>query len=241
MYSAQNKMPSSKAVIRRIETLAEQYILLDPLLFKITPKKETAVLPVPEVCADKIITLYHSSSFVGPVRVIKTYLTINDKFVILNLIHYLRSYIKGCNICQLACNEKLPPRQLQTRINPNYVPISRLSMDLKVMPRSHRGHKFILRIIDKVTNYLITVPIHKAKSEEVGEAIIENVITKYCVPEYIIMDQDSALMSSLMIYLLNKFNIKIRAVAPYNHQSLQAEHDIKSLSTILTKHLTSLS
>ena len=27
---------------------------------------------------------------------------------------------------------------------------------------------------------------------------------------------------------------------PYNHQSLQAEHRIKSLSTILTKHLTNL-
>ena len=28
--------------------------------------------------------------------------------------------------------------------------------------------------------------------------------------------------------------------SPYNHQSLQAEHGIKSLSTILTKHLTNL-
>ena len=27
-------------------------------------------------------------------------------------------------------------------------------------------------------------------------------------------------------------------VAPYNHQSLQAEHGIKMLSQILTKHLT---
>ena len=108
------------------------------------------------------------------------------------------------------------------------------------MPRSYRGHKFILCIIDKVTNYLITVPIHQAKSEEVGEALIDKVITIYCVPEYITMDQDSAFMSSLMTYLLNKFNIMIRTVAPYNHQSLQAEHGIKSLSTILTKHLTSL-
>ena len=54
------------------------------------------------------------------------------------------------------------------------------------------------------------------------------------------MDQDSAFMSSLMTYLLSKFNIKIRTVAPYNHQSLPAEHGIKSLSTILTKHLTNL-
>ena len=45
------------------------------------------------------------------------------------------------------------------------------------------------------------------------------------------MDQDGAFMSSLMTYLLRKFNIKIWTVAPYNHQSLQAEHDIKSLST----------
>ena len=51
------------------------------------------------------------------------------------------------------------------------------------MPKSYRGYKYILCIIDEVTNYLITFPIHQAKSEEVGEAPIENVITKYCVPE----------------------------------------------------------
>ena len=47
-------------------------------------------------------------------------------------------------------------------------------------------------------------------------------------------------MSSLMTYLLNKFNIKIKTVAPYNHQSLQAEHGIKFLTNILTTHLTNL-
>ena len=108
------------------------------------------------------------------------------------------------------------------------------------MPRSSKGHKFILCIIDEVTNYLITVPIYQSKVEEVGEALIEHIITKYCIPDYIIIDQDNRFMSSLMSYLFNKFNIKIIKVAPYNHQSLQAEHEIKSLSTILTKHLTTL-
>ena len=108
------------------------------------------------------------------------------------------------------------------------------------MPRLHKGHKYISCIIDKVTNYLITVPIFQARLEEIGEALIENVITKYCIPECIIMDQDSAFMSSLMTYLLHKFDIKIKTVAPYNHQFLQAENGIKSLSCILTKHLTNL-
>ena len=45
------------------------------------------------------------------------------------------------------------------------------------MPRSHKGHQFILCIIDGVTNYLITIPIYQARSEEIGEALIDNVIT----------------------------------------------------------------
>ena len=94
--------------------------------------------------------------------------------------------------------------------------------------------------MDEVTNYLITVPIHQPKSDEIGNALIENVIAKNCVPEYIIMDQDKAFMSSLMNYLFKKLDIKIKTVAPYNHQSLQAEDGIKSLSTILMKHLTSI-
>ena len=113
-------------------------------------------------------------------------------------------------------------------------------MDLKVMPRSHKGHKYILCIIDEVTNYLITILIFQTRSEEIDEALIENVINKYCIPEYIFIDQDSTFMSSLRAYALDKFNIKIKTVAPYNHQSLQAEHGIKSLSTILTKHFTNV-
>ena len=143
------------AAIIKVETLSEQYILLDSLLFKNTPtpEKDTAIFAIPEICADKSITVYHFSLFARHSGVIKTYLTVSDKFFIPNLIHYLRSYIKGCYICQLVCNEKPPERPLQTRINPHYILLSRLSMDLKVMPISYKGHKYILYIIVEVTNY----------------------------------------------------------------------------------------
>ena len=101
-----------------METVAERYILLDSLLFKIitTPEKEAALLAIPEECTDKIITLYHSSLFAGHQGIIGKYLTIGDKFFIPGLIHYLCSYIKGCHICQLSHNEKQPTRQLQMRV-----------------------------------------------------------------------------------------------------------------------------
>ena len=174
----------------------------------------------------------------GHQGVIKTYLTIADEFLIPDFMHSLHSYIKGCHICQLSKKDKIPTRQFQTRINLKYRPLSRLSMEMKVMLKSHKGHKFILHVIDKITNYLITVPIYHARSEEIGDALIDNVISKYGIPEYMIMDQDSAFMSTLMTYLFKRLNIKIKTVAPYNHLSLQVEHGIKSLSTILTKYLT---
>ena len=231
LYLTQSKLPSSKSTICKVWVLAEKYILLDSLLFKLqaNPEKVTALLAIPEVCADKIITLYHSSFFVGQQGVIKAHLIIADKFFIPDFMHYLHSYIKGCHICQLSKKDKTPTRQFQARINLNYRPLSRLSMALKVMPRSHKEHKFILCVIDEVTNYLMTLPIYHSRSEEIDDALIDSVISKYSIPEYIIMDQDSAFMSMLMTYLFKRLNIKIKTVAPYNHQSLQAVHGIKSL------------
>ena len=190
------------------------------------------------MCVDQIITLYHTSLSAGHQGIVKTYLTMADKFFIPDLMHYMHSYIRGCHICQASKKDKIPTRHFQKRINLNYRPLSRLSIDLKVMPKSHGGHNFILCVIDEVTNYLITMPIHLARSEEIGDALIDNVISKYGIPEYMAMDQGSAYISTIMSYLFKRLNIKIKMVAPFYHQSLQAEHGIKSLSSILTKHLT---
>ena len=69
-----------------MEALAEKYIHLDSLLFKLltTTDKESALLAVPEICTNKIINLYHSSFFAGDQGVIKhiSQLVINSLFQI---------------------------------------------------------------------------------------------------------------------------------------------------------------
>ena len=84
-------------------------------MFKLvtTSDRETVLLAVPEICADKVIMLYHTNLFAGHQGVIKAYLTISDKFFIPGLMHYLRSFIKGGHTCQLVRKDKPPMRQLQ--------------------------------------------------------------------------------------------------------------------------------
>ena len=77
MYLAQNKLPSTKDCNSKSGNVSREKYVIDSLSFKTitTPEKETALLAIPEICADKIIMLYHSSLFTGHQGVIQTYLT----------------------------------------------------------------------------------------------------------------------------------------------------------------------
>ena len=93
LFLSQNKLPSKRCSIKKVEMLAENFVLLDSLMFKLVtmPDKEAALLAIHDICVDKIIALYHVSLFTGHQGVVKMYLTMKDKFFIHNLMHYLRS------------------------------------------------------------------------------------------------------------------------------------------------------
>ena len=91
LFLSQNKLPSKRSLVKKFETLAESFVLLDSLIFKLVmmPDKETAILAIPEICIDKIIALYHTSPFAGLQGLVMTYLTMRDTFLIPNLMHYI--------------------------------------------------------------------------------------------------------------------------------------------------------
>ena len=57
LYLVQNRLLVKNAAIKRVEVLVEKYIILDSLLSKLTtiPGKETVLLAIPEICANKIL------------------------------------------------------------------------------------------------------------------------------------------------------------------------------------------
>ena len=73
LFLSQNKLPSKRSTIKKVEMLAESFVLLDSLIFKLvtTPDKEAVILAIPEISVDKIITLYHTSLFAGHQGVVK--------------------------------------------------------------------------------------------------------------------------------------------------------------------------
>ena len=95
LFLSQNRLLSKRSSIKKFETLAESFALLDSLIFKLvmTPDKEAAILAIPKIWVDKIIALYHTSLFTGHQGIVKMYLSMKDKFFIPNLMQYLGSFI----------------------------------------------------------------------------------------------------------------------------------------------------
>ena len=216
-------------------------MLLDSLLFKIVPDKirdePNCVLCIPTWKVDILLDAYHSSLVSGHAGITKCYLTISKRFYCLNLSNHIRVYITGCHVCQLLKAGPHFDRPYQKRININVPALTKVSMDIKYMPAtpasSGKPWKYLLILLCEVSNFITLCPLKTTTTPEICKAIKHNFIARYGPPECIICDQDAAFTSHLMAYFTKQYGIKLYTVSVHNHQSLLAEHGIKSLSGII--------
>ena len=241
IYLAQNRMPKSRKDAKRIAIASQDYMLLDLLLFKIVPDEirdePTCVLCIPTSKVDILLDAYHSSLVGGHAGITKCYLTISKHFYCPNLSNHIRAYITGCHVCQLLKAGPHFDRPYQKCININVPALAKISMDIKYMPAtpasSGKPWKYLLILLCEVSNFVTLCPLKTTTTPEICKAIKHNFIARYGLPECIICDQDAAFTSHLMAYFTKQYDIKLYTVSVHNHQSLLAEHGIKSLSGII--------
>ena len=242
LYLLQNRMPLGKRAAKRHDQNARNYLILDGLLFKILDDGEgnlDTVLCIPTSKVHILLNAYHSSILGGHTGITKCYHTISQRFYCPNLAENLRAYITGCHVCQLFKKGKDFKRPYQKRINLNVPAMNKISMDIKQMP-VNKGYSHILVLLCEVTNYMVAMPLMSTRSPHILDAFQKGYLAYFGPPTHIICDQDPAFTSSLMEAFATQLNIKVMLVSPTNHQSLQAEHGIKSLSGLLVKHLSTV-
>ena len=242
LYLLQNRMPLGKGAAKRLDQNARNYLILDGLLFKILDDREgnlDTVLCIPTSKVHILLNAYHSSLLGGHTGITKCYHTISQRFYCPNLAENLRAYITGCHVCQLFKKGKNLKRPYQKRINLNVPAMTKISMDIKQMP-VNKGYSHILVLLCEVTNYMVALPLMSTRTPHILDAFQKGYLAYFGPPTHIICDQDPAFTSSLMEAFVTQLNIKIILVSPTNHQSLQAEHGVKSLSGLLVKHLSTV-
>ena len=241
-----NKMPSKARTAKKLELdiLHAVYMIHGGLLYrymKTTTGDSEPVLCVPTYKVDIFLELFHSSILGGHMGMSKSVLTLQQKFYCPNLAYHVRMYIISCHVCQTFKRHKRFDRPLNRRIiDINAPTLTHISMDTKHMPPSKDKFLYILVLLCEVSNFIVAAPMKTVTAPEICNAIMNHFIGYFGTPIRIVCDQDPAFMSHLCQWFLHSYGIHITTASPTNHQSLMAEHGIKSLSNILMKHLTGL-
>ena len=175
---------------------------------------------LPESYRIGVLKLAHEGSMSGHLGVRKTKDRILQHFFFPRLGPCVSAFCRTCHTCQLVGkpNQTIPKAHLKP-IPVLDEPFSRILIDIVgPLPRTKKGNKYLLTIMDLTTRYPEAFPIADITAATVAENLIRFFST-FGFPKELQSDCGTNFMSELMQVLLHKLGIKQLKSTPYHPES----------------------
>ena len=231
-YITQIVLPKDKRSQRMVIANAENYIVANGILFRLIHQKKIpdtpakCLLVVPEKFENSIFHMFHDTLLGAHYGPVNTYYTIKDRYWIHNMFEKLQRYISSCEACQQRKQKRGKIPYSHPRIPLSYNPMSYISADIKYMPKGIYDYEFLLIGVCEITGFVIAIPLIKHDAVSIAHALIDQIFLIFGPPKSLIVDEDRALSSKVMHYVLDALKIDIKCISPYNHGSLKTERYI---------------
>lgn len=133
-------------------------------------------------------------------------------------------YLKACTICKQI---KPSNQKQQTPMGKERTPLKKfrvICIDfIGPLPISSKGNQWIFVAVDHFTKFVTMLPMRKATAEKTVEILENNILSKYGVPETIILDNGSQLKSKLFQEFASRHHINLWYSANYHPQANPTE------------------
>lgn len=174
-------------------------------------------LIVPKKYRHFVMKLAHETLMAGHLGVKKTIDRVTSEFYWPGVQADIRRFISSCDICQRTTPKgKIPPVPLG-RMPLISEPFHRVAADIvgPLEPRTTKGNKYILTIIDFATRYPEAVALSGIETERVAEALVD-VFSRVGVPREILTDQGTQFTSDVMKEVSRLLSLKRITTTPYH-------------------------
>ena len=175
-------------------------------------------LLVPKSHISRVLYLAHTHQLGAHLGVQKTYDRIVARFYWPGVKRAVEDFCKCCEMCQRTApkpaqrNPLIPLPIIET-------PFTRIAMDIVgPLPKSARGHRYILVLVDYATRYPEAIPLRAATAKAVAHELVM-LFSKMGIPEQIISDQGTCFMSNVLTKLYQWLNIKRIRTSVYHPQT----------------------
>lgn len=194
---------------------------------------------VPKECRNEILAESHNIPTSGHMGIYKTYHRIIERFYWPKMKYDISRYVRSCKTCATHKPDLRGPNGLMTSQPVVTRPWEMLSTDLMgPLPRSNKGHKFILVITDYFSKYSLVFPLKSSSADIVVRKLEEEVFLVYGVPRIIICDNGPQFTSRQFRKLAEEYQVKIRFNAHYHPQANPTERVNQNLKTMLSIYVS---
>ncbi len=194
------------------------FVVQNGLLYWVAQRRgeEKKLLVVPRSKTETVMELAHSHPMAGHLGAQNTIQRIRDRFHWPGLDAEVKRFCQACPTCQQTSPRTPPPSPL-IPLPILEVPFERIGMDLVgPLPKSARGHKHILVIVDYATRYPEAIPLRKATSKAIAQELF---LLCSRVGIQILTDQGTPFMSRMMADLCRFLKVKQLRTTVYHPQT----------------------
>ena len=181
------------------------------------PYRNKQLVVVPYKLQEKVLAYYHCGILSLHTGVEACWNSCVRKFYWPGMKNDFKLYIKACVKCQKT---KQPRAYLKAPLQPMlYSNVGDCLAVDHIVPTKEavtgKGNRYILTMVDAMSNYLIAVPVKSQTAEETVRCIIQHYVLKFGMPRKVVHDSHPGFMSTLFRGILEEFGIENRNFTTY--------------------------
>ena len=208
LYLKDGTLLQDTKLAKKIIAEATLYAIFDDILYYIGPtQKETSRVVVPQQLCQKIMQEYHDGHLAGHFSGPRLYKTLVRSWWWPHMYTDAMNYANSCPQCAVV--EGMGRRQkplLQPIVTER--PFQIVGVDIMELPITARGNRYVIVFQDLFTKWPIVFPTPDQKAERIARLLVEEIVPIFGVPEAILSDQGTNLLSFLMKDICKLLRIK---------------------------------
>lgn len=235
-YLGTEALPKEEQRARKIVAQASLFGIEDGVLYYIDPKRRSRKrVVVPDHLKERLMESVHGGPLAGHFSNNRLYNLLVQAWWWDGMYTDVAKHCKNCPQCNFAAgagtagNPPLQPIPVQR-------PFQIVGIDIMDLPKRERGNKHVLVLQDFLTKWPMVYPMPDQKSKRIVQILVEEFIPLFGVPETLLSDRGTNLLSYLMKDICSLLGIeKLNTTAYHPQCNGLTERFNRTLKTMLRK------
>lgn len=192
---------------------------------------------VPLELRKNVLEECHDRPTAGHLGINKTLTRISNHYFWPNLRNDVKQYVRSCETCQRFKVEQRPTVGKMFFRSPRGPWYTVTSDIIGPLPRSKRGHRFIIVFQDSYSKWVELAPLKNATAREVSKMFVELIMLRFGSPEVVLTDNGTQYVSKIFQNLAKDWGFKHQVTAPYSPQSNPTERANRVIKTMVSQYV----